>query len=78
MKCLTYRDMLKVLSKFVRPSNDLPLGDPLFDVIDLLVEGKEPGGLLKASSPLLSKILQTGIQLVNLRLTDCNLVTVGW
>ena len=68
--------MLEVLSKFMRPSDDFPLGDPLLDVINLLVESKEPGGLLEASSPLLGKVLEASVELVNLRLTDGNLVTV--
>ena len=42
----TYLDMFEVLSELVWASNDLPLGDPLLDVVNLPVELEEFGGFL--------------------------------
>ena len=72
----TYSDMLKVLSKLVWTSYDFPLCNPLLQVFNISVELEEFDHLVETITSLLGKILETGVELVNLGLSDGYLVAV--
>lgn len=70
-----YCDMFKILTKFMRTRNNLPFGNPLFQVFNLTVQFVEFQNLSELISSLKGQILETGIQFINLGLLDSNGIT---
>merc|ERR1719471_613668 len=69
-------DMLEVLAKLVRPCHDLPLSDPLLEIVHLSVQHEQLQGVIQLSSALGGKILQASIKLVDLTNPDIDGLTL--
>jgi len=70
----THGDVVVILSEFVGTGNEFPLLDPLLQIIYFSVEHEELQRLVQLGPPLAGQILQSGVQLVYLRLFHGDLV----
>ena len=69
--------MFVVLAQLVRPGHDFPLGNPLLQVVHLPAQHEELEGLVQSAAALHGEVPQTRIQLVNLRLSDADLLAAS-
>lgn len=64
----TYNNVVKILASFWWRSDNLPLSDPLFEIIDFLQQTEKIAPLQQVESPLFSEILQSGVCSIDFRL----------
>lgn len=68
--------MIVVLAELLRAGHQLPLRDPLLQVVHLARQLEQPQRLVQLGAPLASQVLEAGVQLVHLGLLHGDLFAV--
>ena len=67
---ITYSNMFKILPKFVRPSHDFSLSNPLFKIFNVVTEFVQFQHFPKFVTSFQGQVFEAGIELVDLWLFD--------
>lgn len=68
--------MVVVLAELLRAGDELPLGDPLLQVVDFPRQLEQAQSLVELGAALARQVLQTRVQFVHLRLLHGDLFAV--